>query len=419
MSEILTLPTEVDEYEDDADILEAAIEDADEVPDEYRNPFPSEYVVGILGHRGGGKSALLAYFGFNCLAAGDTVFTNLEMHPEKLGIKNQPLPLDQDHLLKFDPSLQKAVLLMDEIGTWFERRRGMSTTSILEEKFLELVIRKQNLRIFFTNQSAMLPGALVQQTDVVYQGYDVFFCDWAREANLAKGTTFLYQVTDRTGIFGHVNNMWRVSLRRANRLWPCFNSYKVADPYAWARKTVIKGGEQVIDMDTGEAYSASEEGIRAWQKDVSAFSIALTKIINSYESIGLMDMARKHKAVEDLPDRLVFSVDRLRKGLVNIRGQKRQDTERAYDELRILASQGQLARWGSRHEFIELAKPVTEPMAAENLNSLSQKEWLNTAPIDDVVRDLYATGYKRDQIARRLKISEQTVNTVLQEQTNE
>lgn len=359
MSEILALPTEVEEYEDEEEILEAAVEDADEVSDEYRNPFPSEYVVGQLGHRGGGKSALLAFFGFNCLAAGDTVFTNLELHPDLLGIKNKPLPLDQDHLLKFDPALHRAVLLIDEVGTWFERKRAMSTTSILQEKFLELVIRKQGLRIFYTNQSSKLPGPLVEQTDVVFQGYDVFFCDWAREANIAKGTTFLYQVIDRTGIFGQIGRTWRVSLRRANRLWGAFDSYKVADPYAWARKTVIKGGEEIIDMNTGEAYSASEEGIRAWQKDVSAFSIALTAIINRYESISFMDLARKYNAVEDLPDRLVFSVDRLRKALVNVRGQERQDAEKAYDELRVMAGQGQLARYTARMESIELAKPVT------------------------------------------------------------
>ena len=100
MNELLTLPTDIEEYESEEDILEAALEDSDEVDDEYRNPFPPEYVVGQLGHRGGGKSALLAFFGFNCLAAGDTVFTNLELHPEKLGIDNKPLPLDQDHLLK-------------------------------------------------------------------------------------------------------------------------------------------------------------------------------------------------------------------------------------------------------------------------------------------------------------------------------
>lgn len=358
MSEIRTLPTDMEEYEDEQEILEAASADADDIPDEYRNPFPPDYVVGQIGHRGAGKSALLAYFLFNCLAAGDTVFTNLELHPEKLGIKNQALPLDQDNLLKFDPRLHKAVLGIDEVGTWFDRMRAMSTTNILQSKFLELLIRKQGLRLFYTNQSSRLPGALVEQTDIIFHGYDLFFCDWAREANLAKGTTFLYTVSDETGIFGQIGRTWQVSLRRANRLWEAFNSYAVSDPYAWARKTVVKGGEQVVDLDSGEAYSASEDGVRAWQKDVSAFSIALGKIIGAYEGTGFMDLAAKYNAVEDRQDRLVFSVDRLRKALVNARGQKRQDSEAAYEELRTLASQGQLARWGDRHETIELAKPT-------------------------------------------------------------
>lgn len=359
MSDILALPT-MEELEDEEDVLEEATAYADEVSDEYRNPFPPEYVVGQIGHRGGGKSALLAYFGFNCLAAGDTVYTNLEMHPERLGISQKPLPLDQDHLLKFDPGLHKAVLLIDEVGTWFDRMRAMSTTSILQSKFLELLIRKQGLRLFYTNQSARLPGALVEQTDIIFRGYDVFFCDWAREANLAKGTTFMYDVSDETGIFGQIGRTWRVSLRRANRLWEAFNSYKTPDPYAWARKTVIRGGEQMIDLDSGDSYEASEDGIRAWQKDVSAFSIALTKIINSYEGTGFMDLAQRHKAVENLPDRLVFSVDKLRKAVVTARSQRRQDAEKAYNELRMLAQQGQLARFGPRHETIELAKPVME-----------------------------------------------------------
>ena len=237
-SDIITLPSEIelDEYDDEEDLLIDAAADADEVAEEYRNPMPKDYIAGILGHRGGGKSAALAHFGFNCLAAGCTVFTNLEMWPEKLGIMdNKPLPLDQDHLLRFDPALHEAVLLIEEVGLWFERKRGMSTTSIIQEKFLQLVVRKQNLRIFFTNQSPLLPGALAEQTDLVYQAFDLFFCDWARDANLAKGTTFMYHVTDRTGISGMAGRNWNMTLRKANRLWNTFNSYQMFDPFLWAR----------------------------------------------------------------------------------------------------------------------------------------------------------------------------------------
>jgi len=366
MSEILTMPNELEEYESEEDILEAATEDADEVDDEYRNPFPPEYVVGQIGHRGGGKSALLAFFLFNCLDSGDTVFTNLELHPEKLGIKNQALPLDQDHLLKFDPMLQRAVLGIDEIGTWFDRFRAMSTTSILQSKFLELVIRKQGIRLFYTNQSSRLPGPLVEQTDVIYQGYDVFFCDWARETNIAKGTTFLYNVIDRTGIFGQINRQWRVSLRRANRLWDAFNSYKVADPYAWARKTIVKGGEYIKDLDSGETFPASEEGVRAWRADVAANSEILAMLIAKYKTAGLIRIAESHDAIKELPDRLVLSVNGIRKGLVSLTGAKRTKAEKAYNHLRVLANQGVLAQFANGQAYIELAKPVIMEGSSED-----------------------------------------------------
>jgi len=355
---IETLPGEIEEYEDDDVLLELAAEDSDEVADEYKVWFPTEYIVGILGHRGGGKSAALAYYLFNCLAAGCNVFTNLELYPEKLGINNKPYPLDLNNILNFDMSLEQAVLGIEEIGTWVERKRAMSTTSILLEKFWQLIIRKRGLRIFFTNQSPMLPGGLSEQTDIVQQAFDVFFCDWAREYDIAKGTTFYYMTTDRTGLFGMQGRTWRVALRKANRLWGTFNTYQMFDPYQWARKTMIKGGEQVIDIDSGESYSASEEGIRAWQKDVSAYSIALTKIIGSYESAGFMDMAAQHKAINELPDRYVFSVHELRKGLTNLKGARRKQAEGVYNELFSLANQGQLARFGPGHTVIELAKPV-------------------------------------------------------------
>ena len=156
MSNILTLPPDTEEYEDTDEVLEAAVEDAEDVSDEYKSHFPPEYVVGILGHRGGGKTALMAYFLLNCLAAGEEVFTNLNLYPDKVGIKKQPHPLDQDSLLQFDKSIEKAVLGIEEVGMWYERRRGMSTTTIIQDKWLQLVIRKMGIRAFYTNQSPLL-----------------------------------------------------------------------------------------------------------------------------------------------------------------------------------------------------------------------------------------------------------------------
>gem|GEM_PF-4334932 len=116
----------------------------------------------------------------------------------------------------------------------------------------------------------------------------------------------------------------------------------------------------MIDLDSGETYAASEDGIRAWQHSVSAFSIALSHIISRYENTGFMELAQRHGAVTDHPYSMVFSVTPLANAVGSARGPLQPDAERAYRELRTLADQGQLARWGPGHKTIELAKPVQE-----------------------------------------------------------
>jgi hypothetical protein len=287
------------------------------------------------------------------------VFTNLELYPEKAGIKTLPSPVNLEFLLSFDESLTDAVIAISEIDTWFDRMRETSTGNRLGGKFLQQ-LRKKGLRVFFDTQD-YLPGGLMRQVDKLVYCHDFFWTDWGREHQIGKGTTFYYDCMDYSGIFtGHRGRTWQEAFHHAEKIWPLFNTNKIHDPMEFARKVKVVGGEMEYDLDKHEMYPQEEAALRKWQDSVSAFSIALTKIISSYESTGLMDLARKHKAVEELPDRLVFSVDRLRKALVNARGQKRQDAEKAYEELRVLAGQGQLARYGQGHESIELAKPFTE-----------------------------------------------------------
>jgi len=361
MSELLTIMPDEVEFADEEDILEAAVEDAEEVSEEFRQWFPTEYVIAILGHRGGGKSILLARTLFTGLIKGYPVFTNLELYPEKLGIDKAQHPLELDNLLSFDPNLSEAIIGIEELGTWIERMRAVSTTNIIVNKFFQLFIRKKGLRIIFTNQSPYLPGGISEQVDLIIHAHDLFYTEWGREANLAKGTTFYYVAYDKSGIFtGHPGTTWAFGLRKANRLWDKFNSYQMFDPLQWARKTRITGGETILDLDEGEMYAAGEEGLRAWQKNVGSYSVILNKILGSYQSTGFLDLAEKYKAVQDLPDRMIFSVDGLRKALTHLKGNKRKEAEKTYQELRVLAGGGQIARFGPGHEIIELAKPITE-----------------------------------------------------------
>ena len=352
------LNDELQDVLEDDEFLEDAAEDMEDSPDLPIFQGPTEYVVAILGPRGSGKSTLMARLLLMGLRNGLDVYTSLELHPELIGIEKTPHLLTMDNLISFDTSLADVVVGIEEVSTWFDAMRGMSTTNILASKFFQLFIRKKGLRVIITNQSERLPNWLREQIDLVIYGHDLFYSEWGRESGVAKGSSFYYVAYDRSGNFtGRMGTTWAFGLRRANRLWPLFNSYQMFDPYQWARKTVIKGGETVFDIDEGEVYAPQEEALRTHQKRIAGYSVLLTKLMASYESNGFLALANKYKAVEDLPDRLVFSVDKLRRALVNVKGKKRKDAEAAYKELRALAGQNQVAGFGSGHNSIILSKP--------------------------------------------------------------
>jgi len=104
---------------------------------------------------------------------------------------------------------------------------------------------------------------------------------------------------------------------------------------------------------------------------------------------SLVSFLREHKAVEDRPDRVVISIDRLLKALVNCRiksTNRRHLIEGYYKKLRKLASEGQFARFGRRQEYIELAKPklpVTFTTSFQQADELG-----NTLPIEHVIGEI-------------------------------
>lgn len=73
---------------------------------------------------------------------------------------------------------------------------------------------------------------------------------------------------------------------------------------------------------------------------------------------SLVSFLKEHKAIEDKPDRVVISIDKLRKALAGCRPIKhRHLVEQRYLELRKLAYEGQFAKFALRQGRIELAKP--------------------------------------------------------------
>lgn len=351
-----------EEFPDLEGFIESTSKEATGLPDELRDWFPKEYVELILGHRGGGKSVRSAFKQLLALKHGYPVFTNYELHPEKIGIDNQPKPLDLQFLLSFDPSLTGAVIAIGEVDTWVERKRAMSTSSVMVDKWLHQ-LRKRGLRVILDTQSASLPTVILNQVDLMVEAHDSFYTDFGKEHGLYKGTNFYYEEKDYSGLFtGYPGRRWRTALGNAQRLWPLYNTYQIFDPWQWARKVEIVGEKMVFDTDEGRMYTSGERNLEMEQREIRQFNTAL---IAEYRAWGnnFIKLAQENNAVlEEEPNRWRISLHQLQKAMANLKGRQRKTAERLVTRLEKLAtnSNGYLARIDRSQYIIELAKPITE-----------------------------------------------------------
>lgn len=350
------------EFTDLEDFVEGTSRDVVGLPDELKHWFPTEYVELVLGHRGGGKSVRVARKLLLALKCGYHVFTNYELYPEKMGIDNQPRPLDLQFLLSFNTDLNNAVIGIGEVDTWVERKRAMSTSSIMVDKFLHQ-LRKRGLRVFLDTQSPSLPTVILNQVDLMVEAHDSFYTDWGREHELYKGTNFYYDETDYSGLFtGYPGRRWRTALGNAQKVWPLYNTYQIFDPWQWARKVEMVGDKMVFDMDEGKMYTSGERNLEMEQREIEQFNTLLKAEYRAWGD-SFIALAQASKAVlEEEPNRWRLSIDKLQKGIVKLQGRKRKVAEKLVDRLQNLAtnSKGYLARIERGEGIIELAKPITE-----------------------------------------------------------
>ena len=351
-----------DEYADPEDFLEAVATKDLDLPEDLRHYFPDEYVELVLGPRGSGKSIRVARKLLLALREGDNVFTNYELFPEKLGIDNRPKPLDLQFLLSFDTSLNKSVIGIGEVDTWIERKRAMSTSSILVEKFLNQ-LRKRGLRVLLDTQSATLPSIIMSKVDMISEGTDSYWGDWGRDHQVYKGTNFFYDVTDNSGIFtGHPGRMWREAIGNAQEIWPLYNTYQIFDPWQWSRKVEMVGGKMVFDMDEGKMYTGGEHNLEIEQREIKQFNTLLTAEYRAWGN-AFIELAKSNNAVlEEQPNRWRLSIDGIQKAMAKLKGKKRKAFEHAVASLQKLAndSNGYLARLNRGENVIELARPIPE-----------------------------------------------------------
>lgn len=358
-TELLTMPE--DGYADPEDFLEATPDD-EGLPDSLRHWFPDEYVELDIGHRGGGKSARVARKLLLALKHGLTVFTNYELYPEKIGVDNKPHPLDLQFLLSFDTSLNRSVIGIGEVDTWFERKRAMTTTAILVEKFFNQ-LRKRGLRVIMDTQSPSLPSIILSKVDLLVNCHDFFYTDWGRDHELMKGTTFFYWEVDHSGLFtGYPGRGWGTLMGNANRLWPLYNTYQIFDPWAWARKVEIVGDKMVYDMDDHKMYTSGEHNLAMEQREIIQFNTLLKA---QYRAWGdhLIDFAHKAGAVlEEEPNRWRLSLGQIQKAMASLGGKPRKAVEKWLNQVQKLdqSTHGYLAQIDRGQEQIYLSKPIQE-----------------------------------------------------------
>jgi hypothetical protein len=340
---------------DEESFVEAAALDAIGLPDEYRSYTPREYVEAIFGPRGSGKDVLLTRHLLISLNNGYPVFTNAVMHPERFGIENKPHPIDIQYLLRFDTSLTGSVIGISEINTWVKRKRAMSTSNLMVGDWLTQ-LRKAKQKVFMTTQFDYLPGEVGDQVDLEVQAQDLFFTEWGREARLAKGTTFLYTFTDRSGIFtGWKGTQWQWGLRNAQKLWTAYETDQIYDPLVWAHKTVVKGGERILDLDEGRIYDEHERELEGEQRD----EMENQELIQVFQDWGqpLTELAQQGKAVSDESERQIKLSDaKLRRA---VRGAADREYANAIRrKLLEAASERRLAWFADGGKSIILRKPI-------------------------------------------------------------
>lgn len=342
------------------DFLETTTKNEVDMPEESHRYFPREYVELVMGPRGGGKSVRVARKLLKALKAGKAVFTNYELYPEKIGIDNQPRPLDLEFLLSFDTSLNEAVIGIGEVDTWIERKRAMSTSNIMVEKFLSQ-LRKRGLRVFMDTQSPTLPTVILNKVDLTAWGQDSYWSGYGQEHEVCKGTNFFYSCRDNSGLFtGKPGYSWNEALGNCQKLWPLYNTYQIFDPWQWAKKVEIVGSKMVFDMDDRRLYTGGERNLALEQKEIEQFNTLLKAEYRAWGN-AFVDFAMGNNAVlENQPNKFVISIHELQKGIARLPKTKQKATEKLITSLNKLAtdSNGYLARIDRGQNAIELAKPI-------------------------------------------------------------
>jgi len=172
--------------------------------------FEPNYIGGLIGPAGGGKSISLARLCIEQMLAGKKVWSNMEVKtgPAILNRKYyyhykirycETIPLDMTLLYMLDEELAKGTVAIDEMGYYADSRLSGSTKNRLINACIRQV-RKRQLNFFYTAfDFGRVDGRLRDETDFIITCEDNAYKPWGKENNIAGGLSILQRLYDISG----------------------------------------------------------------------------------------------------------------------------------------------------------------------------------------------------------------------------
>jgi len=213
--------------------------------------------MGLIGHEGGGKSAIMTFMCLVHHAKGGRLWTfpgyDVFLPPrvqkgsrEERKISTE-LPMEQ--WVSLGSELENALIAIDEIQQFFDAQRFATTVNKLASS-LTGQRRKRSLSLVYTVQNwKWLDNRIRWGTWVLGFCQDLHCTRWGREEGLERGILSEIRFFDHKGFF--TGKEWTPLGQKViyiKSLWDCYDSYSVISPWESFTKINIQRPEINIDF---------------------------------------------------------------------------------------------------------------------------------------------------------------------------
>lgn len=217
-----------------------------------------EYITGICGARGGGKSTLMSYFAIWDMWIGKRDFyCNMPIGGRFIEGEFWSKDLDNAMLYESNDDIMNISMGIDEIQFYADNRESNSNRNkLLNWKGIQT--RKQGMNIDYTILFIEWTDLRWRKnTDIVIHCKDLFFSPWGRDNNLGRGEEFYCTMWDMTGVSGMPSRVSGRPMRcfyfYGKPFWSIFNSYKrvgldtAFTRFDMKRQTVTMGKDGIME----------------------------------------------------------------------------------------------------------------------------------------------------------------------------